>query len=136
MKSTDIDRLAKRGEVVVPSNSTCQSSEITRSGGTLIVSFSVNAPSSEDYVEVPISWYPHYEATIDGKEVKNEPGDNNVIRVYTEGRHSGTIRVKWKAPIFYRILECISLLVAVGYPLNRKYDFSGRLFQKRRHRKV
>ena len=136
LKSTDIDRLAKRGEVVVPSISTCQSSEFTRSGGTLIVSFSVNAPSSEDYVEVPISWYPHYEATIDGKEVKNEPGDNNVIRVYTEGRHSGTIRVKWKAPIFYRILECISLLVAVGYPLNRKYDFSGRLFQKRRHRKV
>ncbi len=134
LKNTDIDRLAKRGEVVVCSNSTCHLSEITRNGGVLNVSFSVETPSSGDYVEVPLSWYPHYSSEIDGAEVRNEPGDNNVIRVYTDGRRSGTVRVQWKSPTLYRISEVVSLLVAAGYPLNRKYDFLGKLFKKRREK--
>ncbi|MFR1517707.1 MAG: hypothetical protein ACLSVG_02870 [Clostridia bacterium] len=132
LKSTDIDSLAKRGEIVLASNATCRLSEIVRSGGALTVSFVTEKPSAEDYVEVPISWYPHYASTIDGTDVKNEPGYNNVIRVYTQGRSTGTVRVEWKSPVLYRVVECISLLAAVGYPLNKKYGLIRRLYPKQR----
>lgn len=131
LKGTDIDRLAERGEIAVSANETIRFSEITRSGGTLTLSFTAGSPASGDYVELPISWYPHYETTIDGQTAENEPGDNNVIRVYTEGRSAGTIRVKWKAPVLYRVMECISVLAAVCYPLDRKYHFTRRLLRKR-----
>lgn len=131
LKGTDIDRLAERGEIAVSANETIQFSEITRSGGALTLSFTAGSPASGDYIELPLSWYPHYETTIDGQAAENEPGDNNVIRVYTEGRSAGTIRVKWKAPVLYRVMECISVLAAVCYPLDRKYHFTRRLLRKR-----
>lgn len=118
LKSTDIKLLTERGEIAIPSHDSISVSEVSRKGGTLSVDFTADSPSDSDYIEVPISWYPHYISEIDGEEAKNEPGENNVIRVYTEGRSSGNICVKWKSPLLYRICELVSLTTLILFVLN------------------
>ncbi len=116
LKSTDIDLLAVRGETAVASNENMRLYDIVRSKGTLSVNFSVEnsgagaGTGTSDYIELPVSWYPHYVSRIDGEIVPNDPGENNVIRVYTEGRSSGCVTVRWESPAIYRICEIMSLL--------------------------
>lgn len=66
------------------------------------------------YVEVPLLYYPGYQAKVNGQVSTVARGDNNVIRVY--GAMTGEcdeVHVYFEEPVAWRIAEGVSLAGAV-----------------------
>ena len=62
-------------------------------------------------IQIPLYYYPGYKAfTDDGKSLKLERGDNNRIKVILPDGFSGSIKVRYKEFLIWRICEIISLL--------------------------
>lgn len=74
------------------------------------------------YVELPLYYYVGYVAYE--KEhpdiyYKIERGDQNRIRVYLPKAYSGTVVVRFKEPVSYRVAELLSILTLIGLFLNK-----------------
>lgn len=84
--------------------------------GRLSVSCGYESTGSADgaYLEVPLLYFPGYRAQDgEGKPLEVERGEGNLIRVkLTEA--SGRIRVFFKEPVLWRIMEGISLAAAAA----------------------
>ncbi|MCR4788860.1 MAG: hypothetical protein K5888_09745 [Lachnospiraceae bacterium] len=72
----------------------------------------ISAVGEGGYLDLPLFYYPGYEAKADtGASVRIERGDNNNrLRVIPEGGFSGNITVRYREPALWRICEIISLL--------------------------
>ncbi len=63
------------------------------------------------YIEVPLLYYPGYEAKDEnGKKLDISCGNNNVIRIELTEKKSGTITVQYKEKLIYCIADIISLI--------------------------
>ena len=135
LKGTDVEKIVKRGKVTTSPNPTFVCSEASRRGGVFAMDFAFTSPTYNDFIELPISWYPHYRATIDGAPVETKLGENNIIRIETDGRKQGALRVEWKAPVLYRIAECITAVSLLAFLCYRYTDWFQR-FQSRKKGKL
>lgn len=73
--------------------------------------------TEEAYIELPLYYYVGYvayEKEHSDTYYKIERGDQNRIRVYLPKAHNGTIIVKFKEPVSYRVAELISILTIIG----------------------
>lgn len=94
-----------------------------REKGAVVVSLANNG-NEISQVEVPLLLYKGYHATDDREEeLAISPGASNRISVAVPAGYSGTIRVGFREPWYWRICELISLitlLCLILYPFIRK----------------
>lgn len=76
----------------------------------------VNHQNEEGYIDVPLLLYKGYQAVHveTGEQMKLVPGENHVIRVRIPADFYGSIRVRFRSPIYWRISEWISAGAAAG----------------------
>ena len=75
-----------------------------------------NLSDQEQILELPMTYYRGYvaEDSQTGGDILISSGDNGRIRLTLAGNYTGTIQVKFKEPVAWRISEVISLFSVVG----------------------
>ena len=89
-----------------------------KEGNTIFITCE-NKSSESGTIELPLLFYKGYQAEITGEgymetELAITAGENNVIAVQIPGGSSGTLKVTFREPIYWRIAECVSVLVMLG----------------------
>lgn len=103
-KGTKYSQLKTRGETVVGSSEELEIESFERIDGKLIVNVD-NHSVSEQYIEVPLAYYPFYKAVLNGdEELLITKGENNVIRVGIPANSKGNIKIQYS--------ECVSWLIS------------------------
>lgn len=70
----------------------------------------------DGYIEFPVFSYPYYHAYDDaGNELTIKDGHKHFIRVLLPDAYSGNVTVLFKAPVFWRIADLVSLLTVIGF---------------------
>ncbi|MDO4303556.1 MAG: hypothetical protein Q4D94_06525 [Bacillota bacterium] len=75
------------------------------------------AEGPEAFLEVPMFYYPGYTAydlNTTGEIMEVVRGSNNRIRVKLPEGYEGTVRIRFKEPVSWRIAELISVLTMLG----------------------
>ena len=72
------------------------------------LSFTLEADGGS-YIEVPLLYYPGYEAEIDGQPHTVSLGENNVLRIYGGVNGTGRVTVHYEEPLLWRVSELASL---------------------------
>lgn len=70
----------------------------------------VNAGTGESYVEVPLIYYPGYQAEAGGQALAAVQGDNGLVRVLLPAGFHGTVEVRFAVSLLWRTAEAVSLL--------------------------
>ena len=86
--------------------------------------FTIDVPQGNAYIDLPLLYYPGYRAQWDGKDLRIDKGENNVLRIF--GVPMGVnqaVRVWFEPPMLWLAAQGISLLGAVllGAALVRLY---------------
>ena len=68
------------------------------------------------YVDVPIAYYPGYEARIDGQIVKNECSTGGVVRVWLT-QNEGTVSVEYVEKRVYKIADFVSIISVISFSI-------------------
>lgn len=77
------------------------------------ISFKLAKAENGGYVEVPLLYYPGYKAkTESGKKLDVVSGNNNVLRIITNGE-KGSVKVYYSGFWYFKAAEIISLLTLV-----------------------
>lgn len=96
------------GEIIALDAPSYAISDYEKQGTNL--SFVVDAPESFSSLELPLLYYPGYQAEADGNPLRVARGSNNLIRLYgisdTEDAH---IRVWFETPIAWKIASGVSI---------------------------
>ncbi len=79
--------------------------------------FSIQENDKEEYyIDVPLTYYPVYEAKINGNKAGTGISDGGVVRVYIpEGIFEGELTVSYAESLAYRLMDILSLLSFVGF---------------------
>lgn len=97
------------GEIIALDAPAYSISDYEKQGTNL--SFVIDAPESFSSLELPLLYYPGYQAEADGYSLRVARGSNNLIRLYgisdTEDAH---IRVWFDSPIAWKIASGISIV--------------------------
>ena len=73
-----------------------------------------NASEDTGYVQLPLICYPHYMAKDEnGNRPEVVVGDYYKLCFAVPGNYTGTINVRFKEPIYWRIAEMVSLLTLI-----------------------
>ena len=90
-------------------------SETERRGGERFYLCENPYDDMEGTVTIPVIHYPNYAAedTATGKEIAVTTGENRQICLVIPAGYQGKIRVWYRVPVLWRILEVISLLTAI-----------------------
>lgn len=88
----------------------------TKKEGTNYTLSVSNTSSEIQTVELPMTYYKYYcaEDINTGGEILVGSGENGRIRLSLAGNYNGTVQVRFKEPILWRISECISLIGVIG----------------------
>ncbi len=87
----------------------------------------VSAASQGGYMEFPLLSYKYYRCidTETLEELPVSPGTNNMVRVTFPGGYSGSIRISFQEPWFWRLAEGVSCVALAGsiilWFFNKKY---------------
>ena len=75
----------------------------------------ISADSEDAYVEFPLMYYKYYRCRDihTGEELSVRAGTNNMIRVNVPSGYSGSIRLRFEEPWFWRLAEILSSLALV-----------------------
>ena len=90
------------------------------------LSFTIQAPQGFSSLELPLLYYPGYQAEADGKPLRVSRGDNNLIRIYgVENPENAQIRVWFESPVAWKIAAGVSaagfvLLAALLHRMRRR----------------
>ena len=96
------------GEITALSAPECTISDYSKQGTNL--SFTVDAPQGFASLELPLLYYPGYQATADGNPLRVVRGDNNLIRLYgVADTEDAQIRVWFESPIAWKIAAGVSV---------------------------
>lgn len=101
------------GEITALSAPEYTISDFYKQGTNL--SFTVKAPQGFSSLELPLLYYPGYQAESGGKSLRVSRGGNNLIRIYgVETPENAQIRVWFESPIAWKIAAGVS---AAGFVL-------------------
>ena len=101
------------GEITALNSPEYTISDFYKQGTNL--SFTVKAPQGFSSLELPLLYYPGYQAESGGKPLRVSRGGNNVIRIYgVETPEHAQIRVCFESPIAWKIAAGVS---AAGFVL-------------------
>lgn len=110
--------------------------ETEKRGTTYTVSVS-NLSQDVQTVELPMTYYKYYcaeDASTRG-EILLGAGENGRIRLSLAGNYEGTVQVRFREPLLWRISECISLVGIIGiiwYIIRQKREQIAAIFERRR----
>lgn len=112
------------GEITALNSPEYTISDFSKQGTNL--SFTIKAPQGFSSLELPLLYYPGYQAESGGKPLRVSQGDNNLIRIYgVETPEHAQIRVWFESPIAWKIAAGVS---AAGFVL-----LAALLIRPRRH---
>ena len=101
------------GEIKALSSPEYTISDFSKQGTNL--SFTIQAPQGFSSIEVPLLYYPGYQAEAGGKPLRVSRGDNSCIRIYgVETPENAQIRIWFESPIAWKAAAGVS---AVGFVL-------------------
>lgn len=101
------------GEIVALDAPEFEVSNYMKQGTDL--SFTLSAPQGFSSIEVPLLYYPGYQAEADGVPCRVVKGNNNVVRIYgVTNTHGAQIRVWFDPPMAYKAAALVS---AAGFAL-------------------
>lgn len=88
-----------------------------------------NASGENQYIEVPLLYYPGYAAYADGTQLQCEKGDNNVVRVIVPADFNGYINIKYCKSMAWIIAEIVSFIafVATIIIVSRRICYTGNI---------
>ena len=80
------------------------------------VSCTVSAQAPDAHIEFPLLYYKHYQCidTSTRQRLTVCAGTNNMVRVMLPEGYSGSIRVSFVEPWFWRLAEAVSALAWIG----------------------
>lgn len=93
--------------------------DVDRGDGEITLRYRLgDAPAGQAYIDVPITYYPGYEARIDGQPAQVRCADSGVVRVLLpEDRREGTLRVAYRERpmvVAADILSALTLLACLA----------------------
>lgn len=101
------------GEITALNSPEYTISDFSKQGTNL--SFTIKAPQGFSSLELPLLYYPGYQAESGGNPLRVSQGDNNLIRIYgVETPEHAQIRVWFESPIAWKIAAGVS---AAGFVL-------------------
>lgn len=101
------------GEITALNSPEYTISDFSKQGTNL--SFTIKAPQGFSSLELPLLYYPGYQAESGGKPLRVSRGGNNLIRIYgVETPEHAQIRVWFESPIAWKIAAGVS---AAGFVL-------------------
>lgn len=110
--------LKERGEVIVASSEAVSINSFERVNGKLYIDYNNNT-SEEQYLEVPLAYYPFYKATLDDKiELNVSKGADNVVRIHVPVNSQGNIRVQYQKSISWLVADMISAIAILLFLLS------------------
>jgi hypothetical protein len=123
-KGTDYGKFKTRGEVVETSSQEMQVNSYERENGKLIIS-STNNSNKEQYIEVPLAYYPFYEAKLNQKDkLEIAKGENNIVRIIIPSQSQGIINIQYREPILWALADIVSVLVCIVFTVLGKINMS------------
>lgn len=72
-----------------------------------------NNSESDEYIELPLLYYPYYKAVGTNRDLECFSGSNNVIRVQIPAGYTGTLYLTFRQPLLWRISEIIPVAVII-----------------------
>ncbi|RDY30550.1 hypothetical protein [Lachnotalea glycerini] len=108
------NELIERGEAVEASSEKVDLSNFQRIKGKIYLDF-VNSTQEEQYIEVPLMYYPFYSVKMNHvTNLQYERGENNVLRIIIPSEAKGSIIIKSTEKSTWMIADLISLLTIAG----------------------
>ena len=96
------------GEVIVAGTDEYVLDNYEKQGTNL--SFTLEIPQGCAYVEVPMLYYPGYQAACNGESCRVVRGDNNLIRLYgVHGDGAAQVQIWYEAPMRWVAAQAVSL---------------------------
>ncbi len=82
--------------------------DFEKRGSTL--SCTIDNPGAGEYIELPLLYYPHYRAKLNGQECRVVRGTNNVLRIFCRANaDSARLTVWFDPPLSWRLSQGASL---------------------------
>jgi hypothetical protein len=120
-KGTSYTALQKRGEVVTSSSDSIAVTSFTRKNGTFQVDLK-NSSNENQYIEVPLAYYPVYKAILNESTVlKISKGDNNVVKIEIPANSEGKVIVKYHKQLTWLLADTLSAITLLVLVLNYLY---------------
>jgi hypothetical protein len=115
---TSYTALQKRGEVVTGSSDAVLIQSFERVNGKFTIEYK-NSSSADEYIEVPLAYYPFYKAVLnDNKTQKITKGENNVVRISIPANSEGSILIKYHKEFIWLIADLISAIAIIAFLLS------------------
>lgn len=115
---TNYFKLRERGEVVVSSSDSVLVQASERINGKLNVNYK-NSSNEEQYIEVPLAYYPFYKARLDNKEeLKISKGENNVVRIAIPANSGGKVKIYYQKEMLWLVADIISAIAIILLLMN------------------
>ncbi len=111
--SSVIDILT-RGTALTHENENINISNVKRKGSIITFNYNIeNYDSSQIYeVVAPLTFYPSYIVTIDGKNYETSIAEGNYVK-FALPKESGQVTVKYSQPLTFTLFDIISLITTI-----------------------
>jgi hypothetical protein len=103
-----------RNTEILISNTAAVSAAIASRDGVALQVNVTNASNKEQYMDLPVFYYPGYTATANGEMLHVLEGAEARLRVVLPAGYQGEIDITFVEPIYWRVAELVSLLFAIG----------------------
>ncbi len=103
----------KSDRLLQPSSEDVTVHDVHREQNHFTFSYTCSDPAAENFVTLPLTYYPSYYATVNGQTDYAVPyGDNYNVRVDLTGTE-GTVEVYYRVPTVFRLAEAATLATAL-----------------------
>jgi hypothetical protein len=107
--------------VVTSSSDSIAVTSFTRKNGTFQVDLK-NSSNENQYIEVPLAYYPVYKAILNESTVlKISKGDNNVVKIEIPANSEGKVIVKYHKQLTWLLADTLSAITLLVLVLNYLY---------------
>lgn len=120
---TDVEALRQRGDIIETSSDLITISNYKKYYTNITLNY-VNKSAQEEWMDLPLNYYPGYVARdSDGKSLTVSDGDNHVLRVCVPSQSSGKIEIQYEECRMYQYADAVSVayfLIFIVYLIWRK----------------
>lgn len=110
---TSAKAFVERGEIIETSNEQVVIDKFERIKGRIHIDL-VNQSDEEQFIEVPLAYYPFYSAKLNNEvNLRIEKGSNNVLRIILPADTKGNINIYYAKSKLWLLSDLISLLTSV-----------------------
>ncbi|RDY31091.1 hypothetical protein [Lachnotalea glycerini] len=111
---TNPDLIKERGDITQTSSDRLLITNYSRNLGSIVLDLE-NTSTNQEYIEVPLLYYPGYIAELEsGTRLTIERGENNVMRIDVPADTKGVLTIKYRGRKLWDLCTAVSILTLLS----------------------